>query len=181
MSPRVDVSRPIQRSVLVSWDADAAYRRFTAEFGQWWPRFALSVGGDRVRQVVFENRVGGRIYEEHHDGTRFHWGTVTALEPPHRVAFDWHSTRTPADAQQVEVLFQAVPGGTKVELISRGWEKMAKKVQGDYKAYDGAWGAALQVYAKRASLTMALFNVMSALMTASGQRGAMIRNVEGRM
>jgi hypothetical protein len=43
---------PIVRSVLVSWDQEAAFRRFTAEFGSWWPYRTHSIGGERVRRVV---------------------------------------------------------------------------------------------------------------------------------
>jgi hypothetical protein len=49
---------PIRRSVSVSWDQDAAFRRFTADFGAWWPTRSHSIGGERVRRVAFEPRVG---------------------------------------------------------------------------------------------------------------------------
>jgi hypothetical protein len=64
---------PVVRSVLVSWSQDAASRRFTEEFASWWPWRTHSVGGTRVRRVVFETRVGGQIFEEHVDGRRFQW------------------------------------------------------------------------------------------------------------
>ena len=36
---------PIVRSVLVSWDQEAALRRFTGEFASWWPWRTHSIGG----------------------------------------------------------------------------------------------------------------------------------------
>ncbi len=55
---------PIRRSVSVSWAPDAAFRRFTSDFGSWWPSRTHSVGGPNVRRIVFEPHAGGRIYEE---------------------------------------------------------------------------------------------------------------------
>ena len=101
---------PIRRSVSVSWDAAAAFHRFTADFGEWWPAYSHSIGGPRVKRVVFACHAGGRIYEEHADGTRCLWGTVTAFDSPHRVAFTHHASREATDAQQVEVTFTSADG-----------------------------------------------------------------------
>jgi hypothetical protein len=89
---------PIVRSVLVSWDREAAFRRFTGEFASWWPWRTHSIGGSRVKRVVFEPRVGGRIFEEHVDGRRFQWGAVLEWEPPSRVKFTFHPSRAPDSA-----------------------------------------------------------------------------------
>ena len=73
---------PVERSVSVSWDQEAAFRRFTVEFSSWWPWRTHSIGGRRVKRVVFEPQVGGRIFEEHVDGRRFQWGRVLEGERP---------------------------------------------------------------------------------------------------
>ena len=69
---------PIRRSVIVPWPQEEAYRRFTQDFPKWWPSYSYSIGGSRVARVVLECRAGGRIYEEHKDGTRMRWGRVIA-------------------------------------------------------------------------------------------------------
>lgn len=75
MTPRRESELPaIRRSVAVSWGPVEAFRRFTADFGGWWPRATHSVGGRFVKHVVFECVPGGRIYEELTDGRRFQWG-----------------------------------------------------------------------------------------------------------
>lgn len=68
---------PITCDVAVSWNPATAFRRFTGEFNEWWPRATHSIGGKRVKRLVFEGHVGGRIIEELDDGRRFQWGRVT--------------------------------------------------------------------------------------------------------
>ena len=45
---------PIHRSIVVSWDPDAAFRRFTAEFATWWPSRTHSIGENRIKRIVFD-------------------------------------------------------------------------------------------------------------------------------
>jgi uncharacterized protein YndB with AHSA1/START domain len=172
---------PIRRSVQVSWTPAAAFHRFTAEFASWWPKHACSIGGNRVERLVFECRVGGRIYEEHRDGTRFLSGTVTALDPPTHVAFDWFSTREPADAQHVDIRFQPDGSGTRVELVSSGWEDQSRNIGGSYRGYEMAWRAVLDGYSGRYTPVRLLFNLMSVGITLTGQRGNFLRGSKGRM
>ena len=106
---------PICRSISVSWDQAAAFRRFTADFGTWWPSGSHSIGGPLVRRIVFEPKVGGCIYEEHLDGRRFQWGEIRLWEPPQRVEFTWHPAREPETAQDVAVAFVPEGSGTRVE------------------------------------------------------------------
>lgn len=176
-----DAVAPIRRSVSVSWSPEVAFQRFTADFGKWWPRYGNSIGGRRVQRIVFDVRVGGQIYEEHYDGTRFMWGIVTALEPPRRVAFTHHATRAESDAQDVEVTFTPEGTGTRVELVSRGWEKMGPAAKGARGGYTLTWGAALDRYAGRYGVTYFFFVAMSAAIDVMGQRGSFMRNSLGGM
>ena len=174
-------AEPIRRSVSVSWTPEAAYQRFTADFSRWWPSYALSIGGRRVTNIVFEPRIGGRIYEEHKDGTRFLWGTVTALEPPRRVAFTFHSSRAESDAQTVEVSFLAEGTGTRVELVSTGWEKMSPEARRAHGGYKLSWKAALDGFANRSSGLLLFFSAMSAGIDLVRGRDSFVRNSLSRM
>ena len=107
---------PIERSTTVPWNPADAFRRFTTEFATWWPVPTHSIGGKRVRRVVFECQLGGRIYEEFKDGQRFQWGRITSWEPPHQVGFTWHPSRDENVAQDVVIRFDAAPGRTRVVL-----------------------------------------------------------------
>lgn len=181
MTDRPKMPEPIRRSIAVPWNQQAAFERFTSDFGKWWPRYSHSIGGRRIKRLVFECRVGGLIYEEHYDGTRMLWGKVTAFDSPKRVAFTFHPSQQESDAQLIEVQFQPDGSGTRVELISSGWEKMGKRAQRAYGAYRLNWGAALDRFAGRFSGVVVLFSVMSAGIDLLGQRGSFIRNSHGRM
>ena len=145
---------PVERSVSVSWDQEAAFRHFTLEFSSWWPWRTHSIGGRRVKRVVFEPQVGGRIFEEHVDGRRFQWGRVLEWEPPRRVKFTFHPSRDPATAQDVEVRFVPDGGGTRLELVTTKWENWGPKAARARRAYRMGWGYVLNVWAGRRTATM---------------------------
>ena len=68
--------------------------------------------------VVFEEHVGGRIYERTPSGAEHQWGRVTAWEPPFRLAYTWHLRFAPEDATDVEIRFVDAGGDrTRVEIV----------------------------------------------------------------
>ena len=155
---------PIRRSISVSWAPAAAFRRFTADFGTWWPSRSHSIGGALVRRVVFEPQAGGRIYEEHADGRRFQWGQVALWEPPRRVQFTWHPSKEPATAQDVLIEFIPEDGGTRVELTASGWERWGDGAARAHRRYDLGWAYILNLWAERRSAKMALLGVIVAIL-----------------
>ena len=181
MAGQAKLPEPIRRSIAVPWSQTAAFERFTSGFATWWPSYSHSIGGKRVKRLVFECHVGGLIYEEHHDGTRMLWGKVTVFDAPNRVAFTFHPSREESDAQLIDVRFVPDGAGTRVELVSSGWEKMGRTAQRAYGAYRLNWGAALDRFANRFSGVVVLFSIMSAGIDLIGQRGTFIRHSHGRM
>lgn len=155
---------PVRRTISVSWSQEEAFRRFTEGFASWWPGRSHSIGGERVTRIVFECRVGGRILEELDDGRRFQWGRLTAYDPPRRVAFSWHPSREEREAQDVEVRFDPEGPGTRVELISTGWERLGAKAKSARRGYDLGWGSVLAAYAGRASVALVVFGLLSRAM-----------------
>jgi uncharacterized protein YndB with AHSA1/START domain len=172
---------PIRRSVVVSWDQVATFRRFTDGFATWWPTFSHSIGGPRVARVVFECRPGGQIYEEHRDGTRLAWGSVSVIEAPRRIVFRWHAAYEPTDAQEVEVTFTPEASGTRVDLVSRNWEAMGDKARKSYNGSKLAWAGILAAYAGRFTMARAFMVAMSAAISATGGRGRFIRESRGHL
>jgi uncharacterized protein YndB with AHSA1/START domain len=176
---------PVSRSVSVSWDPEAAFRRFTDGFGTWWPRATHSIGGGLVQRIDFECRVGGLIVEELKDGRRFQWGKVTAWEPPRRVAFTWHPSRDEAEAQDVEVCFVPEGTGTRVELVSHGWEKLGTRARVARRAYNIGWGSVLDTFAGRTSAAIVCFSILSRgigiVLQLTGRREASIEGAGGRL
>lgn len=151
----------VRRTVSVSWNPDAAFRHFTDEFATWWPRASHSIGGKRVARISFDCRVGGQIVEELTDGRRFLWGTITAFDRPNLVAFTWHPSMEPDQAQDVELRFTSVGSGTLVELISTGWERLGAGAAKMRNGYDIGWGSVLDAYTGRWSAVIPLFRIMS--------------------
>lgn len=158
---------PIEKSISVSWSPEAAFQRFVHEFGSWWPKSALSIGGERITRIVFEPRVDGLIYEQHNDGRCFQWGRVLEYEPPHRVVLSWHPTKDESSAQRVELLFRPEGTGTHVSLTSSNWERWGKDAKGARRGYDMGWDFVLHRWAGRRTAKMmatsGLFFVVGAL------------------
>lgn len=154
---------PVRRTVLVSWDQATAFAHFTERFAEWWPRSSHSIGGKRVIRIAFDCRVGGQIVEELSDGRRFLWGTLTAWDPPHRVAFTWHPSMAPDKAQDVEVRFTPSGSGTEVVLVSTGWERLGADARKLRRGYDIGWGSVLDAYAGRFSAVIPLFRILSGM------------------
>jgi len=155
---------PIERAVLVSWDQETAFQRFTVRLGSWWPVRTHSIGGNRLQKVVFEPGVGGRIYEEHQDGRRFQWGRVLDWDPPRRVKFTWHPSRDPSTAQEVEVTFAPEGTGTRLLLVAAGWEKWGPKAARARKGYSVGWAYVLNVWAGRRTHQMVLMDAIIAVL-----------------
>lgn len=145
---------PVRRQTIVSGDRETAFRRFTRDIDRWWPVKSHSIGGRKVRRVVFDGRVGGRIYEELRDGRRFQWGKVTSWEPPDRIAFTWHPSREELEAQDVTVTFHDEGGRTRVELVSSGWERLGSQGNSARRGSDLGWGSVLDAFAARRSLVL---------------------------
>ena len=177
---------PIHRAVLVSWNPDAAFRRFTADFALWWPRRTHSIGGPRVAAVVFEQHVGGRIYEEHDDGRRFQWGEILAWDPPRSVRFTFHPSRDPSTAQELELRFVPEGSGTRLELTADKWENWGRKAQRARRGYEIGWGYVLNVWAERRTAGMLLLEALGAVLgrlelLRHGGRGGLIASAGGEI
>jgi DNA-binding transcriptional ArsR family regulator len=66
--------------------AASAGRTFKVMTQQWLDWFPHVYGGDKVRRVVLEPRVGGRHYEDWGEGSGHLYGQVTVYDPPARWA-----------------------------------------------------------------------------------------------
>jgi uncharacterized protein YndB with AHSA1/START domain len=149
----------VQTSIVVEAPQEKAFRFFTEDIGKWWPPEHHILDGE-LAEMVFEPRVGGRIYDRATNGNECHWSRVLAYEPPNRVvvswdiALDWKIETDPSKSSEIEVRF--IPEGdnrTRVELEHRnldrhgdGWEAMRDAVGSP----DG-WGTGLQRFAERVS------------------------------
>jgi uncharacterized protein YndB with AHSA1/START domain len=176
---------PVKRAVSVTLTQEAAFRRFAHEFAAWWPRRSHSIGAERVKDVVLEPRVGGRIFEEHVDGRRFQWGQILEWDPPKRLKFTFHPARAPETAQDVEVRFMPETTGTRVELVATKWENWGKKAKLARRGYNLGWGYVLNVWAERRTTGMRLVDGIGAIINGvnklRGGTAAQIRKAGGEI
>jgi uncharacterized protein YndB with AHSA1/START domain len=183
---RVEKLAAVVREVSVSWKPEEAYERFVGRFSDWWPSNTHSIGGPRVKRVVFETKVGGRIYEEHLDGRRFQWGRVLELDPPRRVRFTFHPSRPENTAQTIEVVFHPQGPGTRVELIANGWESWGKGAERARRGYQMGWKLVLNLWAGRITTGMRLINAIGRIalvfqLARYGGRSGLINRADGEM
>jgi uncharacterized protein YndB with AHSA1/START domain len=135
------VTEPLSFSFEIGCPQAKAFELWTSRTSTWWPT-DHSVSGEADLDVVFEGRVGGRVYERTRSGTEHEWGTVTRWDPPTRVAYTWHLRADRADATDVEVRFVADgEDRTRVEIDHRGWERLGAAAdagrEGNRRGWEG--------------------------------------------
>ena len=79
---------PVRTQVVVQAPIQRAFDVFTQEMKSWWPP-DHHIGQGELLEMVFEARVGGRIYDRNTDGGECTWARVLAYEPPERLVFSW--------------------------------------------------------------------------------------------
>jgi uncharacterized protein YndB with AHSA1/START domain len=144
-----------QHSIVVEAPIERAFSVFTDGFGTFKPREHNLLEAE-IAETVFENHVGGNIYDRGIDGSECRWARILAFEPPNRVVFSWDISpqwqlETDFDkTSEVEVRFLAeTPDRTRVELEHRnldrhgpGWES-----ERDGLAADQGWPLYLERFA----------------------------------
>jgi Activator of Hsp90 ATPase homolog 1-like protein len=145
---------PIRQAMLVRSDRDHTFDTFVRAIGVWWPVQPFSLGQARVRQVVVEQRRGGRVYETWTDGAKVDWGELLVWEPPKRFVMTWHQTPVPTE---VELTFAELgPSLTRVAVEHRGWDQLTDEqlaqdcaLPGGYEsgAYAVGWSRILETFA----------------------------------
>jgi uncharacterized protein YndB with AHSA1/START domain len=125
-APRYDQTRV---AVLVEVPPELAFQIFTEDIDRWWRRgLRYRVARGREGVIHLEPRVGGRLYESLRAGGDTELkqtGTVTAWEPPRRLAFDWRAINFAAgDSTHVEVEFEPTRSGTRVTVTHSGWSRI---------------------------------------------------------
>ncbi len=116
---------PVRQSTMVRSDVGHTFDTFVRTIGVWWPVTPFSAGREQVRDVTFERRPGGRVYETWDDGTQVDWGKLRTWEPPERFVMSWNITSV---TTEVELRFTALgPALTRVAVEHRGWEALTEE------------------------------------------------------
>jgi uncharacterized protein YndB with AHSA1/START domain len=138
----------VRKVVTVDCAVEEAFRVFTEDAMSWWPVATHSIH-ETVREIVFEPRKGGEVYEVSTAGEKGHWATVTGWDPPARLVLAWNILERPGEQTEVEVRFTPEGDGTRVELEHRGWEAVAEAAVEKRADYDTGWGHVLGRYEAR--------------------------------
>jgi uncharacterized protein YndB with AHSA1/START domain len=130
---------PVRQATVVRSSLAHTFDTFVRTIAVWWPLKPFSAGQDRVRDVTFEQRHGGRLYETWDDGTVVVWGELLAWEPPDRFVLTWNQTPV---VTEVEITFAALgPGLTRVSVEHRGWENLTDEQLGADCALPGGYNS----------------------------------------
>ncbi|WP_426566096.1 SRPBCC family protein [Angustibacter sp. McL0619] len=127
----------VHQEIVVAAPVQEAFTTFTTRFGDFKPP-EHNLLGSPIAETVFEDHVGGHIYDRAEDGSECRWARVLVYDPPERVVFSWDIGPTwqietdPGRTSEVEVTFTAEgPDHTRVNLrhyrLDRhgpGWESV---------------------------------------------------------
>ena len=136
----------VHTDVVVKAPLERAFKVFTEEMASWWNPEHHILSGE-LEKMVFEPRVGGRIYDVGTDGSECIWARVLAFEPPHRLVFSWDISprweieSDHAKTSEVEVTFVAEDEQrTRVELEHRNLDRHGEGWEGERNAVGSAGG-----------------------------------------
>ena len=141
------VIAPICKVLSLSCTPERAFEVFTSELATWWPLETHGAFKADAASVVFEPKLGGRIVETSVDGRENVWSVVSVWEPPKRVVFSWAPDADKSVQTEVEIGFAPDgDGGTRFELIHRGWERWAEQAEALRTGYDNGWNGVLAAF-----------------------------------
>ncbi|HEV3327888.1 MAG TPA: SRPBCC family protein [Acidimicrobiales bacterium] len=155
MTPKA-TEASVSMAVTVEASQATAFRTFTEDMGSWWPIEHHILEGTLDR-IVFEQKVGGDVYDLATDGSRCRWARVLAFDPPERVVISWDISLAwqletdLSKTSEIEVRFVKVgPRTTTVELEHRHldrhgerWEPMREML-----GSPSGWGGTLRQFAE---------------------------------
>ncbi len=142
----------VRSTTVVEAPIERAFRVFTEDFDRVKPR-EHNILEVEIAETVFEQHVGGRVYDRGVDGSECQWARVLAFEPPNRVVFSWDiSPQWQLESDQertseVEVRFIAESAErTRVELEHRNLDRHGEGWEGarDAVGSEGGWPLYLQ-------------------------------------
>ena len=147
MTTQTDLT--VRKSVVVNCSPEVAFHVFTECKTDWWPYETHAASGEKPAEVIYEPRVGGRVFDRLVDGRENQWGTVLAWEPPHRLVLAWEVSPS-VIGTEVEIRFLPEEDGTRVELEHGGWEHVAAEAPAKRDDYADGWDFVLSTYVERA-------------------------------
>ena len=135
---------PIVYTIDVPCGQEDAFHVFVNRMPDWWPldkrSMSLMNGGNPPQSLQVDSRLGGKIVEIGHDGTVYHWGTISAFDPHRSLNMDFHMGLPADSASLVEVRFTALADHrTQVELTQSNWEAFGDMAEMMRNGYGSGW------------------------------------------
>jgi uncharacterized protein YndB with AHSA1/START domain len=141
----------IAKSVVLRCGIERAFKLFTESAGEWWPADRRHTA-DAASAIRIE--ASGRFVECAADGTEVDLGRVRVFEPDRRLVLDWYPGTDRENATRVEVLFEAVEGGTRVSVQHDAGTAGADLFESNAPAFARSWELVLAAAGKRVELSL---------------------------
>ena len=143
---------PLRIAFEVECSPDHAFDTWTGKATSWWPP-EHTVSHQQGAEIVFEPRVGGRIFERTADGREIDWGQITEWDRPRRIRYSWHIATDRMNATDVSIDFHGAPSGTRIEIEHGGWDRLGEIGQPWRDANRSGWDGVLPSYVEAARRT----------------------------
>jgi hypothetical protein len=139
--------QPLRIAFDVACDQQHAFSVWTEHASAWWPK-VHTVSRQPDLQIVFEPRVGGRIFERSRIGQEHEWGEITVWDPPRRLAYLWRIATERSNATDVEIRFLEMgPATTRVEVEHGGWDRLGPATGQSWReSNQDGWDGTLPAY-----------------------------------
>jgi uncharacterized protein YndB with AHSA1/START domain len=143
---------PLRIAFDVECSPEHAFETWTGKASSWWPP-EHTVSHERGAKIVFEPRVGGRIFERTADGREIEWGEIVEWRPPRRLRYLWRIATDRENATDVSIEFHDRRRGTRVEIEHGGWDRLRDIGEAWRDANRAGWDGVLPSYAEAARTT----------------------------
>ena len=136
------VIEPLRLSYEIRCPPDHAFEVWTTRLSSWWPK-GHSASGHPDTTVVFEPRLGGRIFERTPDGTEIDWGEITELEstPPSRLSLAHRPRPSRRHHRRSSISWPWDDGTTRLDIVHDGWERLGADGPVFREANTSGWNA----------------------------------------
>ncbi len=114
---------PLVVSFTVDAPVEHAFAMWTQRASLWWPASHTICKGETL-EIVFEDRVGGRIYERSPSGVEHDWGEIVMWDPPTSLGYLWFLFFDRSEATDVSVSFVGDADSTTVTITQTGFERL---------------------------------------------------------
>jgi hypothetical protein len=135
------------KSVVLPLAPAVAFELFTGKIAEWWPANRRHTEDPASEIFLLQS---GRFYERARDGHEVELGRVRSREHPARILLDFFIATGPARPTEVEIMFAAEMGGTRITIIHRPKPDSEALWMQHAPPYDRSWDIVLAALSQAA-------------------------------